>query len=387
MRLLAALEEMNNEVPLVQENEPVSPEEAVVEQQLMQSEAAATQADIEVDNTEEVIGVQQSTDSMIQTVAAAVDSGAGMAPETTEVVEAAMEHMYNRMGYKPKKRATVANEDFKSDSSRLNATVLALEEMKDFSKRLDKGLTIAQEGMLARFGNTLKLLFTSSDKIQRLLTENVQEITAKGAKEGIIKEPGWGRSFSQLGIKELSGADVLAYVGKVEKLVTSSAFIDLIESYTDICRKLEKEVSRSWFIAKDNAVQAIADINSEADKVIESADKLYISDALTAKNDPSFKPLTVQEAKKLADAAKSITGDRRLNQALYKLEDAIHDVNVELYNNINLRLAQGLAADIRAAHRVLNKINPTLITVIKITSNSERLAFASARYIKSSTNK
>ncbi len=387
MRLIAALENQDIELPLVQENDPVAPEEAVVEQQLMQTETAAAEMASEVDSASEVVSVKQSTDSMIETVAASVDSGTGMAPETTEIVEAAMEHMYTRMGYTPKKRATIANEDFKSDSLRLNATMLALEEMKDFSKRLDNGLTIAQEGMLARFGNSIKLLFTSSDKIQRLLTENVKEIESKGAKEGMIDEPGWGRSFAQLGVKELDGAAVLAYVSRVEKLVTSSDFINLINGYTDICRKVESEVSRSWFIAKDKAVEAIRELTDDADKVVGIADKLFISEVLTAKNDPSFKALTVQEAKKLAELAKSITNDRALNQALHKLEVAIDNVNVELYNNSNMRLAKFLAADIRAAKTVINKINPTLSVVYNITSNSGRLAFASARYIKSSTNK
>lgn len=387
MRLLAALEEDTIELPLVQENEPVTPEEAVVEQQLNQTEAAVTEIETATDFVQEVTSVKQCTDGIIQTVSASVDAGTGIVPETTQIVEAALEHMYARVNYKPKKRATVATEDFKSESLRLNATVLALEEMKDFSNRLDKGLTIAQEGMLARLGNSIKLLFTSSDKIQRLLKESVREIEAKGAKEGIIDEPGWGRSFSQLGETQLDGAAVIAYVTKVEKLVTSAAFVKLINDYTDIAYKLGSEVSRSWFIAKDEAVNAIKNLNDSADKLSSDADKLHLIGALTAKNDPSFKPLTVQEAKKLAGLAAGITNDQNLNQALYKLENAIQEANLQLYNNRSMRLAQGMAADIRAARNIISKINVSLMHVIKITSNSERLAFASARYIKSSTNK
>lgn len=307
-----------------------------------------------------------------------------MNEQTAEAVNVVLEHFRTRTGYR--RTLLPSMESFAGDDSRSNANHVAMENLTHFNAQLTGGMSIAQEGMLARLGNSIKLIFTSEEKIIEMLKVGQKESIAHGSKTRQIKTPGWGRSFSVIAEKELSGKDVLKFLTNYEKIMTGSDFKNIVEDYIKIIGDLSKELSKSRWIANNAATKAIQDLTDDVDKFRTKADKLRLDTTKTARNDPSFEPLTPDEVKKIGDLALKMMTDAKLNSLIRALENAVDLCNTNIFVESNTRIVKWMAADIRAAQQIVWRLNPVLVEIVDVTSNRARLCFACARYIKASNN-
>lgn len=359
-------------------------DDSVIESELLTQEAFLDGIDESLNIHDEGSGILETTNTMITLTEEAIDSGEGLPASTAGVINAAMEHFYNRAGIDLGKDKILALES-NSVKVALSDTKTALEDMKAFSKRLDKALVVSQEGMLSRLGNSFKLAFTNRDKIHDSILLNMNAIKTHGSKEGVIKEPGWGRSFAIQGKRLVSGAEVVGIVKNYTSIVTSSQMKKLLNEYTDLLEKITKEVSKSLLVAKDEATKNIYDLAKQSESLRVKVDKIINSSKKTAGNDPSFTPLKEAEAQKLTDMVNNMFTDSELRTAIKRCDAAIGHTNNELYYSSLNRVAGTDSADIRAARGVINKTNDVISDISYILSRMDRVAFACSNYIKAST--
>lgn len=344
----------------LEEIQPINPAVEVSEASILLLEAEAEQSVAENLNDASEEGIE---------IVGVIQSMAASAPE--HAVEIATEHLLRKLNQSNK---GISLENFNEHSAALNTA-------------LETNLTIAQEGILSRLGNTIKLFFTAEEKIHEEAITTLQKMKTNGCSETTIVEPGWGRSFSRIAKPVISAADAFKTLHDYNKNVTSSSFSELIKEYTLFVESITEQISRSRFIANDDAIAKIQDMNKDAaeigfkaDKIIDSADKI-------AKNDPSFKPMTLEEATKLSKEVQSVLSNNSLKTLEKRFQEAINNANMALWLESNTRLIGMQASDIRAARALITKVNPALIDIIDILKRRNRLCFACVNYIKASIAK
>lgn len=382
---IALEENALHEVPPV---DAVSPEEQETEQAVAQAEIATNETVEQLGDVQEGADIAETATEITESVQETVNQGDGMSEQTSEIVNSAMEHFYDRLGYKRKRVSAIpAMESFKVKESRLQATKVAVEELQNFSNKLHGSLTVAQEGVFARLGNTLRLVFTSNEKIRERVDQYAADLKSKGSNGKLIKEPGWGRSFAKIGKPVLNGADVIKHTEALTKLLTSAEAIDVMKDITDLLEKLTLEVSKSRFVANDDAVKEIQSLTEKASALRDKIDKLIFTDVRTAKNDPSFQALTPEEGEKIAKTVNTLLNNTALDNARTAMEQAISNTNSLLFTESQTRLLGIYAADLRAVQQLVMKLNPIIGEIVNLSRDRMRTAFAVGKYMKASTAK
>jgi hypothetical protein len=360
-------------------------DDSIIEGQLATQENEIEHIQDDADVHAEAEGMLETTNDMIQVAEASVETGTGLAEETSTVMNSALEHFHNRAGINLNGNKVFALESFKEQNGRLAATKVAIESMKTFDGKLAKALVISQEGMLSRLGNTFKLAFSSQDKIHDNILLNMANLKSRGVKDALIKQPGWGRSFAIQGKRLITGTEVVSLMKNYSAIVTSSQMKSLLNNYTDILEKITKEISKSSFIANDEATKNIYDLSKQCESFRVKVDKIISDVKKPASNDPDYVPLKEAEAQKLTDMVDHMFTDSQLETAIRRCEAAIENANSELYAGSMTRLAGEEAADIRAARVAINKTNDIISDISYILTRMNRVAFACSNYIKAST--
>lgn len=359
-----------------------------VDVQILEDQAAISDATNEVADVVETGSIIDTTEIIEDTVQKSVDEGTGVDEVTAEVMTSSLEHFYDRLSFNGDKLFSISTESFSVAADRLEKTKVALEELKEFNKFAIAKNNVAQEGMFARLGNTVKLLFNSQEKIQDKLAIAIKASQVNGTKEGRIDEPGWGRSFAIVGNKELSGADVISYMENFNKVVLSPKLAEIVDEYVSIVDKISSELSKSRFIANETAVveiQKLSDgLNQYENKVSDFVQKNGVK---SAKNDPSFKMLTKQEAAKLGKATSDLINNKSVDAMIKKVDRAISVANTQIFDEGNTRLAGMMAKDMRAARAIINKLNPIMYEFFHILDVRNRVCFAAYQYINASALK
>jgi len=339
----------------------------------------------ELDNISEGESTLITTTDIADSVEKTVESGDGMDEVSSEIVASAMEHFYDRNGFVGKHSLKSSLENYADKQSSLEATKLALEEIKDFNAKLANGLSIAQEGIFARIGNSIKLMFSSEEKIHEKLLDIINSLDNKEFKTTVIKEPGWGRSFAIIGKRELNSNDVISYLERYKSLVSSSKLFDIINEYCTIVNSLSTELSKSRFIAKDEAIDAINSLTDKVNALEPEVNKIIGDhDVKTASNDPSFIPLDIKSSKKIGKDAIDIISNDKLNRAIEQISSAISHANITIWNESNTRIMGILAKDIKAAQNLCNRLNPVMNEILIVIHERSRICYACLNYLKAS---
>ena len=381
MRRLPVLKEKKTAL----ENEVIAVD-TMVEPAVVEADEAASMVSDELDGANEASSILDSTLALASTVKNSLESHVGLDKINMAILSSSLEHFYDRMCFDGVKLSSLSLESFADKDTSLTNTKLVLEEIQEFNIRLENGLTIAQEGILSRLGNSLKLLFTSREKIQEKLMSATNDIEQRGSKTEVIKEPGWGRSFAAIGKKVLTSDDVINHVDKYRKLVTSNEFYNIIEAYIRIVTDLTEEVAKSRFIARDESIQRINEMITDMNPFITKVNEFLVNNNVkTAKNDPSFEPIDSKDAKRLSKDALEMMQNTKLRGLIERMWTVIGTANFTIWTEANTRLAGTFAGDIRATRTLIFKLNPVMDEIITAIQLINRTCFACANYIKAST--
>jgi hypothetical protein len=342
----------------------VTPEMPVEEIMLVQQ-----QNDVEIESLAEATVEAEENVEVLNEMERVMDTEENLPVAAMEAFKNARTHLLNRLGYK----GDVSMESFKLSSS-------------DFAVGLDKNVSIAQEGILERMGHGLKYAFTSMTNLSKQNATIVDHYSARTPTTTDIVEPGWGRIFTMAGKRKIDGNDVISSLAKYDKILSNTALHKSMKEVADILKNVAVEVNKSRFIAKDESVEEIKKLTSDSDKIVAALEKSINLD-MTVKYDSVFKPLDAKQVSRVHELVTKVLDNHAYEQALKNFEQAIDTYNEIMYGNFNVRLAGGLAADIKAAVSFVSKINPVLIDMYTINSNRTKACYSAIQYIKASAKK
>jgi hypothetical protein len=324
-----ALEELGEETPETEEARletevAAIPEEEVTEERVDADTVAVQdgidQARGEADAIDEAEGMAEAIDTMADTVEQVTgEGGEGVTPETAQVIEAAMEHFYTRLGIN-RSRKLPAMESFEKD--RLGSSKAALEELRALHARIDKNLTVAQEGFVDRFVNGLSRVFTTNSKMYKvskaLNASNLKEVHELGA-------PAWARIFSASGKAHVNAADVI-HVFEGYLNLANGDVMKLLDETVRALRTVKLEQGRAVFSSADGAIDTINKLKVDLEGKIKKINT-RLPDAALNKKDVTISSCDKGSFDKIAKLIQRSASDRRMVTAFQKTFDQIYSLS------------------------------------------------------------
>ena len=354
--------------------------EAEIEIDVAKNDAEAAEIENDADRIEETESIGEAVDTMTEQVEAAVESGEGMSEETARAVDTALEHFKARLGYS--KEILPSMESFKSADSRLAQTKVALENLKVLQAGLNKNLAISQEGLGARLKNVIERLATSDKKILSKV-QTMKDMPAIESKK--IEDPAWGRVFARSGKNELSGADIVKAYADMSSSSDRNKLKEILTKTQSIFTKVGDQLSRSTFIANDDAVKEITKLSEEADKLI-SEYKEFFDRNFGKEGSVNVTTATTAEVKKLASEVIATLQDDALNKAWVDYETAAYRTYDDYFENGKWRLIGQFAADFRAFRRLIDSHMAKVVDCIHTYRSVEnKAAYSAYKYLEAST--
>ena len=266
-----------------------------------------------------------------------VSADVEISPEAAEVTRVAVEHFMKRLGYK-KRSMKYALESFGKSKS-ANKELVA--ELRLAQEEINKRITIAQEGLWSKIKHRFSLFFTTVKKV----SENLDAVSAaydeKGAKEGDLGQPGYGRYLNTGNKDTVTGADVIADVKNLQSLFTGSANKAKLDKMLAVLKKSNEVggASSEWRLLQSDIV-----------KLSVALDEKYSGVKRKGGKDANFIPLQPKEKAKLVELVKALMNDNGFSEQIDALED--EDFGSEATDTID-KLAECFNTRIVLCHAVV----------------------------------
>lgn len=253
-KALLAMEdgEVNDEAIVATPAEELPEETAAISQELTEVSADQNQLVEAADISDSLDGYADMARESTQPGEGG-EEAPGFTDEQAEAVEVAMEHFRKRLGITRLKMP--AMEAYSTD--RVNTTKLALEEIQNLQARLDKKLSLAQEGLGGRITNAIRRTF-KTNKGMRNEIRNLN-IDALDKEPRSLGEPAWGRIFS-LFVKQGEKADAAVVLKTIQLYNHSSEgkLKEVIKAASTALDEIDRELKRQMIGSADGAVSSIA---------------------------------------------------------------------------------------------------------------------------------
>lgn len=338
------------------------------------------QADAELDQVSSVVEeTQDASDSITQT-ADKIEQMQTVSQEVVQVAQEQMNYFVKRTGMKMTGVST-AMESF-SDGKTGNKEAL-VKQLRIAAESLDKGVSIAQEGIVDRIKNKFSLLFTSNKKLKQELQDVSSKYDSAGAKTDVIKDPAFARILNPKGEAQITGASATALAGEISKMVKDPVIEKVVVRLTDILDKVTVALNKSNFIADDNEVKKINDLFDEVDKMYSEVREKITVDG--KKESADAVPLEAGEKKKLTAFVEDL-----LDTGAYdKIEDELLKSWWSFFDvysgKADSRFIGFNAADMRVAKNLNDKGGDIMQRIDDLMTIRFEVAHACVKYIKAST--
>lgn len=338
------------------------------------------QADAELDQVSSVVEeTQDASDSITQT-ADKIEQMQTVSQEVVQVAQEQMNYFVKRTGMKMTGVST-AMESF-SDGKTGNKEAL-VKQLRIAAESLDKGVSIAQEGIVDRIKNKFSLLFTSNKKLKQELQDVSSKYDSAGAKKDVIKDPAFARILNPDGKPEITGATTIALAGEISKMVKDPVIEKVVVRLTDILDKVTVALNKSTFIADDDEVKKINDLFDEVENMYtEVREKITVDGR---KESANAVPLESGDKKKVT----SIVEDLLDTGAYDKIEDELLKAWWSFYDVYTTKQKSRFigfnAADMRVAMNLDDKGGDIVERIDGLMTVRFEVAHACVKYIKAST--
>jgi len=220
-----------------------------------------------IEVTDSSMDDKETLDDMADVMEESVENGEGIDEDTAEVIEIAAEAIYKRLGLRHSKTMP-SLESFGSKSTRLQATRVALEDMKEKSAGIGASIMKFIRGIMENLGklwDKITTFFTKMGMDKRL---KALEASIKSVKDGSTKSFETLENKSAAKAFSLKGGD--ATVADVKKAVDNA--ITLLANTEKVLGKLDAVADRSLkgLSAKDIETWANIDKDSFSKEVDEA---------------------------------------------------------------------------------------------------------------------
>jgi hypothetical protein len=204
------------------------------------------------------------------------------------------------------------------------------------------------------------------------------------AKEGIIKEPGWGRVYS---ISDhtgtINGKIVVDKLNNYFSLITNSSFLKLVEEISDAYDKISTSVGKSNLISDDTETTKLNKLVSEVNKLSEKFNK-FVKPNFNNKTDSDFDCLTKQEIDKVLNLTSDILKNKQFEKVFNELNKSAWEAYSKISDNSAVRLSGGYADDIRKANMLMEILQSAVNEIYDLYAVTNKLCYANIQYVKRS---
>lgn len=302
----------------------------------------------------------------------------GLVEESTELTED-NNALQDIQAADPEKAKEIAIEYFLNKLTP-NKTI----SLENIDARVKNVLSIAQENILYRLGHSLKRIFESNGKLQKETQQLLSTSKTANVKEGVIKEPGWGRVYSvNDSIDAINGSIVISKLDSYFALMTNSNFLKLVKEIADVYDKIAIAVSKSSFTSNSVEAEKLHAIVSEVNTLSNKFDK-FNRPNFNNKNDPDFVCLTKPELNKVLNLTLSILKDKEFERTFDELNKSCWEAYAKIENHSSVRLAGDYADDIRKGKMLLEILQPAANEIYDLYSVTNKLCYANIQYVKKS---
>lgn len=350
---------MENETqPVVDQStvnsDPAQLSEERVQAQMVEQQEQLTEIHEDIGRVEEARGIEVAVDSASQVVEAAVDSGEGLAQPTAQVLEAAMEHFYTRLGVSHSRRLP-ALEAYEQD--RLASSKETLEHLQSLQGRIQKNVSVAQEGIFARIGNAFSRMTTTENEMLR----GIARLNAGDMRPPMsLGTPAWGRVFAISGKHQVDSGDVVKVMTSVAK--DNAALSKLLNSTSHHLEQVASELSRKTFGSAEGAVEAIEKHGEEMMEEIRRAANHVTSELRREKDDIEVVSCDKAHFGQIVRLMNERESEREMDRAWTRFSEAFTELNVVNRlagsGTVGATVALGMlaSADRRAVQRILSRL-------------------------------
>lgn len=192
--IVAAMEELEEGTPVEQE-EQIGDDADSAETDLIEATEISADIDAGNDNIDQAAEDVESLDAIADTMEASEENG-GMDETAAAIAEVAVEGLYARLGI-TRKKAMPAMESFGSTSTRVKATKIAVEGIRDMAKKAWEAILKFFEQVQAWVVEFFKKLFDAKTKL-RARADKLAAVAGKlegTAKEAKFEAPGLAKAL------------------------------------------------------------------------------------------------------------------------------------------------------------------------------------------------
>ena len=289
-----------------------------------------------------------------------------------------MNYFVKRTGMKMTGVST-AMESF-SDGKTGNKVAL-VKQLRIAAESLDKGVTVAQEGIVDRVKDAFSVMFTSCDKLAKELEIVSKDFDEKGAKEEVIKDPAFARIFNSSGKSEIKSGDVVSFLDTAVKDFDDTSVIKNVRKMNEYMQDFKNITKDSKnFLWDDEAIKKyeslVADINTLVDSVEEELS------ATSSKNASDVEPLNSADKTKIVKKVQSIldTGNEYT-----KILKEYNQFTMWMVGAFKPKLGGDFSPEGRHMNTIKGKAFNAYRKLAKLAKIRFEVAHACVKYIKAST--
>lgn len=326
--------------------------EALVENELIESQEISKEVTEQTDAISEAEETAEALDGISENMVASVDGGNdGISEPVAQALCAAVEHFQTRLGYQGKARFP-AMESFSNKASRVAATKLVIEQNKLLTANIQTALDVAQEGLVDTIVNQFSLTFATEDKLVKRLTYVSSDYDKGTVKTENITAPAWGKALAGDGGGVVTGSAVVSAVAAVRAKFGGGKIADIITETIKSIDEVTAQVRKSTFIADNEAVKAIEAQLGQITKLHVAMMDEVGAESSNAKK-PDFAPLEAADKKKLVHELEQTLNDRKVNDAFALLKKSKNSLDIRQALNATTRLVGVHAKDMRQANEAI----------------------------------
>lgn len=344
-----------------------------------QDMAQIQQADSEIEEVTQVIEETQEASQTMTNMADKIEQSETVSQDTVQVAQEAIGYFTKRTGLK----MTKLNASMESYSKTTDKQAV-VEQMRLAVESLDKGVEIAQEGVIERIKDTFSVMFTSYDKLAKELETVSKDFDEKGPKEETIKDPAFARVLNPEGKTELKSGEVVSFLDTAIKEFDDTTVVKSVRqmnAFLDEAKTITSDSKTFAFLGDQEAIDKFKVLLEKMDELVDGVEKEVTS--VGSKNSADVEPLSTADKTKVV---KKVEGILNTGTEYAKALKEYNKVSMYLLMGAGkVRFGGDFSKEGRIYMEIKAKTFKTYRKLAKLAKIRFEVAHACVKYIKAST--
>lgn len=266
----------------------------------------------------------QDISDTLETLSTNVDTATGLSDDAAQVLQVVTEHFCRRLGYKHS--IVPALESF-NDTTRVQNTKLAIENLNKLNIQLNKSINIAHESLLDSIFESIVGVFSKEKELKMEVKRLKEETKNKQVTVEEIPAKNW-TTHLRTESSVISGKDVLEITGKLKKVLTSDEVFKSVRELTTSINGIKMDTKDSWFIVNKDTLNRVSSRYNDVINITNEFKRDFID---VGKSDiKTLTPLTEDERNKILNDVENILIDKEMDREIDHLKKVLGELSLAL---------------------------------------------------------